>query len=156
MSKYGEQARKNLESAKGDTARTLQQIAANEKLAQEMEAGLKAKRAELGLADEQVKVLEDAAGMLAAGRTLYNQMGGDAQLARMEAEQKKEIAALPEAKRADAEKAAEEMSRSLREMKDGIDLRKKYGDQAADVLLKHADALAAQRMDALKLLGGTK
>ncbi len=83
-------------------------------------------------------------------------MGGDAQLAKMEAEAKKQIAAMPEAQRAAAEKQFADMSQSLRELKDGLELRKKYGDQAADVLLKHADALATQRMDALQLLAGKK
>ena len=63
---------------------------------------------------------------------------------------------MPEAQRAAAEKQFADMSQSLRELKDGLELRKKYGDQAADVLLKHADALATQRMDALQLLAGKK
>jgi len=151
-----EETRKNLASAKGDTAKTLQQIPINEKLGKEMEEKLRAKRAELGLGEEQFTALESAVDMLANGRMLYNQMGGDAQLAKMEAEQKKQIAALPEAQRVEAEKAMGEMSRSLREMKDGLELRKKYGDASADVLLKHADELAKRRFEALKLLGEKK
>ena len=49
-----------------------------------------------------------------------------------------------------------DVSKSLRDMRDGAELRKKYGDKAADVLLRHADDLAKQKLDALKLLGGKK
>jgi hypothetical protein len=156
VSRYAEETRKNLASAKGDAAKTLQQIPINEKLSQEMDAALKAKRAEVGLREEQFEALEDAVGLIANGRLLYNQMGGDAELAKMEADSKKQIAALPDAQRAEAEKTFAEMSKSLRELKNGQELRKKYGDQAADVLLKHADDLAKQRMDALQLLAGKK
>jgi hypothetical protein len=156
VSKFAEQSRKNLEAAKGDTAKTLQQISVNEKLSNEMDAALAAKRTELGLTEDQSTALQEAVGMIATGRMLYNQMGGDAQLAKMEAEQKKQIAALPEAQRAEAEKTVAEMSKGFRDMKDGAELRKKYGDQAADVLLKHADELAKQQEEAFKLLGGKK
>jgi hypothetical protein len=156
VSKYVDQSRKNLEAAKGDTAKTLQQISINDQMSKEMDAALKAKRAELGLGEEQFSTLQDAVGMIANGRLLYNQMGGDAQLAKMEAEQKKQLAALPAAQRAEAEKTMADMTKSLREMKDGGELRKKYGDAAADVLLKHADELAQQQMEAYKLLGGKK
>ena len=121
-----------------------------------MDEKLKAKRAELGLGDEEFAALEDAVGLIANGRMLYNQMGGDAQLAKMEAEQKQQLAALPAAQRAEAEKAMGEMTKSLRSLKDGADLREKYGDKSADILLKHADELARQKFDALKLLGGKK
>ena len=152
VAKYAEETRKNLASAKGDTAKTLQQIPINEKLGREMDEQLKAKRAETGLGEEQFKLLEEAVGMIANGRMLYNQMGGDAQLAKMEAEQKKQIAALPEAQRAEAEKAMGEMTRSLKQLKDGYELREKFGDKSADVLLKHADELAKIHFDALKAL----
>ena len=133
VSKFAEETRKNLASAKGDAAKTLQQIPINEKLSKEMDAALDAKRAEVGLSQEQFEALEGAVELIANGRLLYNQMGGDAQLAKMEAESKKQIAAMPEAQRAAAEKQFADMSQSLRELKDGLELRKKYGDQAADV-----------------------
>ena len=156
VAKYVEESRENLASAKGDTAKTLQQISINQQLSKEMDGQLEAKRAALGLGGEEFTALEDAVGMIANGRMVYNQMGGDAQLARMEAEQKKQLAALPEAQRAEAEKTMAEMTKSLREMKDGMELRKKYGDKSADVLLKHADELARQRFDALKAFGDKK
>jgi hypothetical protein len=156
LAKYSEQTRKNLEAAKGDAAKTIQQISLNEKVSKELDEALKAKRAELGLRDEEFSALEDAIQMIANGRLIYNQMGGDAQLAKLEAEQKQQLAALPPAQRAEAEKVGGEMLKSLREVKDGGELRKKYGDQAADVLLKHADELAQQQMDAFKLLAGKK
>jgi hypothetical protein len=156
VSKFAEETRKNLAAAKGDATKTLQQIPINEKLSQEMDAALDAKRAEVGLSKEQFEALEGAVELIANGRLLYNQMGGDAQLAKMEAESKKQIAAMPETQRAAAEKQFASMSQSLRELKDGLELRQKYGDQAADVLLKHADDLAKQRMDALQLLSGKK
>jgi hypothetical protein len=156
VAKYVEESRKNLASVKGDTAKTLQQISINAQLSKDMDEKLKAKRAELGLGDEEFSALQDAVGMIATGRMLYNQMGGDAQLARMQAEQTKQLAAMPEAQRAEAERTMGEMTKSLREMKDGLELRKKYGDKSADVLLKHADELARQKYDALKLLGDKK
>jgi hypothetical protein len=156
VTRFAEETRKNLAAAKGDAAKTLQQIPLNEKLSQEMDAALDAKRAEVGLSKEQFEALEGAVELIANGRLLYNQMGGDAQLAKMEAESKKQIAAMPEAQRAEAEKTFADMSKSLKELKDGLELRKKYGDQAADVLLKHADELAKQRMDGLQLLAGKK
>jgi hypothetical protein len=156
VSTYADQTRKNLASAKGDAAKILQQIPINEKLSQEMDAALKAKRAEVGLTEEQFSALQEAVELIANSRLLYNQMGGDAQLAKMEADSKKQIAALPEAQRAEAEKTLGDMSKSLRELKDGLELRKKYGDQAADVLLKHADDLARHQMEAFKLLGEKK
>jgi hypothetical protein len=154
--RFAEETRQNLASAKGDAAKLLQQISINDKLGKEMEEKLKSARAALGLKDEEFSALEEAVGMVANGRMLYNQMGGDAQLARMEAEQKKQIAALPEAQRAEAEKTMAETTRSLTSMRDGLDLRKKFGDASADVLLRHADELASQRLDALKTFGGKK
>ncbi len=156
VAKYVEETRTNLESAKGDTGKTLQQISINEKISKEMDEKLKTKRAELGLGDTTFVALEDAVGMIANGRMLYNQMGGDAQLAKMEAEQKKQLAGLPDAQRAEAEKAMGDIAKTLRELKDGLDLRKKYGDKSADVLLKHADELARQKFEGVKLLGGKK
>jgi hypothetical protein len=156
VAKYAEESRKNLASVKGDTAKTLQQISISEQLSKEMNEKLKAKRAELGLGDAEFTALQDAVGMIANGRMLYNQMGGDAQMAKMEAEQKKQLAAMPEAQRAEVEKTMGDMTKSLTEMKDGLDIRKKYGDKSADVLLKHADELARQKYEALKLLGDKK
>jgi hypothetical protein len=49
-----------------------------------------------------------------------------------------------------------EMSKSLRSLKDGMDVREKYGDKAADALMKHADELARQYWDALKKMGDNK
>ena len=86
VAKYVEESRKNLASAKGDTAKTLQQISINQQLSKEMDGQLEAKRAALGLGGEEFTALEDAVGMIASGRMVYNQMGGDAQLARMEAD----------------------------------------------------------------------
>ncbi len=156
IARYAEQSRQNLASAKGDSAKMLQQISINDKLSKEMDEQLKAKRAEMGLNEAQFTALEDAAGMIANGRLLYNQMGGDAQLARIQAEQKQQVAALPEAKRAEAEKAISDMTKSLTDLRDGVELRQKYDDKSADVLLKHADQLANLRLEALKLLGGKK
>lgn len=152
VQQYVAESKKNLESAKGDTAKTLNQISINQKLAKEMDAKLDAKRQALGLSHDELNTLKDAAGAMAAARTLYNQMGGDAQLAKMEAEQKAEIARLPEDKRAAAEEQMAVMTKSLRDVRDGADLRKKYGDKSADVLLKHADALAKQWEETLKLM----
>jgi hypothetical protein len=156
IEKYLAETGKNIASAKGDAMKTMQQISINEKLGKEFETALQAKRTELGLTEDQFNTLRDAVGMIANGRMLYNQMGGDAQLAKMQAEQKKQLAALPEAQRAEAEKTIADMSKGLTDMKNGLDLRKKYGDQAADVLLKHADELAKQQWENLKKLGEKK
>jgi hypothetical protein len=156
IEKYLAETGRNIASAKGDAMKTMQQISINEKLGKEFEAALQAKRTELRLTEDQFNTLRDAVGMIANGRMLYNQMGGDAQLAKMQAEQKKQLAALPEAQRAEAEKTIADMSKGLTDMKNGLDLRKKYGDQAADVLLKHADELATQQWENLKKLGEKK
>jgi len=89
VAKYAEETKKNMDSAKGDTAKTIQQMAIADKLGKEMEAQQRAKRQALGLSEEDFKALQDAVQTVATGRLLYQQMGGDAQLAQMEAEQKK-------------------------------------------------------------------
>jgi hypothetical protein len=150
---YAAETSKNLESAKGDAMKTLNQISINEKLSKEMEAKLDAKRQGLGLAKDDFEVLKEAASMLATSRALYNQMGGDAQLAKMEAEHKAQVAKLPAEKRAEAEQQMGDFTKSLKDVRDGVDLRKKYGDKNADVLLKYADPLAKQWTDALSNLG---
>jgi hypothetical protein len=101
----------------------------------------------------QLEALKDAAGTMSTMRALYNQMGGDAQLAKMEAEQKAEIAKLPADQRAAAEEQAAMMTKGLKDMRDGAELRKKYGDKSGDVLLKHADELAKLWDDVAKLMG---
>jgi hypothetical protein len=153
LAKYAEDMKKTAASAKNDTAKSLQALSVVDKFNKDMEAALKAKRSEVGLSEEQFGQLREAATSLATGRLLYNQMGGDAQLAKMEAEQKQQLAVLSGAQRAEAEKAFAEMSRNLREMKDGLELRKKFGDKSTDALLKHAEELAKQHFDNLKLLG---
>jgi hypothetical protein len=80
-------------------------------------------------------------------------MGGDAALAEIEAEQKKQIAAHPADQREAAIAQMNEVTKSLRSLKDGMDVREKYGDQAADALMKHADTLAKVYWDALKKMG---
>ena len=156
LAKYTEETRKNTEAAKGDAAKFVQQASIAERFGKEMEATLKAKRRELGLSEEEFKALQDAAQTVATSRALYNQMGGDAQLANMEAESRKQIAALPADQREAATAQMNEMSKSLRSLKDGVDVREKYGDKAADALMKHADALAKQYWDGLKQIGEKK
>ena len=140
-----------MDSAKGDTSKTLQQMAIADKLGKEMEAQQRAKRQALGLSDDEFRALQDAVQTVATGRLLYQQMGGDAQLAQMEAEQKKQIAALPADQREAATAQMAEVTKSLRSLKDGIDVREKYGDKSAEALLKHADVLAKQYFDMLKV-----
>jgi hypothetical protein len=150
---YSAEATKNIQAAKGDTVKTLNTISVNDKLAKEMEAKLDAKRQALGLSMPQLEALKDAAGTMSTMRALYNQMGGDVQLAKMEAEQKAEIAKLPADQRAAAEEQASAMTKGLKDMRDGAELRKKYGDKSGDVLLKHADELAKLWDDVAKLMG---
>jgi hypothetical protein len=156
IAKYAEETRKNMEAAKGDTAKLVQQASIAERMGKELEAQQQAKRRELGLSEEEFKTLQDAAQTVATGRAMYNQMGGDAQLAQMEAESKKQIAALPPDQREAATAQMNEVTKSLRSLKDGIDVRQKYGDKAADALMKHADELAKQYWDALKKMGDKK
>jgi hypothetical protein len=151
VAKYAEETKKNMESAKGDTAKMVQQMAISDRLGKEMDAQLKSKRQALGLSEEEFRALQDAVQTVATGRLMYQQMGGDAQLAQMEAEQKKQIAALPPDQREAATAQMAEVTKNLRSLKDGLDVREKYGDKSADVLLKHADQLAKQYFDALKM-----
>ena len=156
LAKYSEETRKNMEAAKGDSAKLVQQVSIADRLGKEMEEKLSAKRRELGLSEEEFKAVQDAAQTVATSRALYNQMGGDAQLAQMEADSKKQIAALPPDQREAATAQMNEVTKSLRSLKDGIDVREKYGDKAADALMKHADELARQYWDALKKVGDKK
>jgi hypothetical protein len=150
---YAAQSKKNLESSKGDTSKVLNQVSLSQQYSKEMDAKLEAKRQALGLSKEQFDLLQDAARTLATGRALYNQMGGDAQLAKMEAEQKAQLAKMAPEQRAAAEAEMGVFSKNLRDMRDGIDLRKKYGDKNADVMLKYADTLAKDMWDAMKEMG---
>jgi hypothetical protein len=145
-----------MEAAKGDTSKLAQQMSLAERLGKQLEAQQQAKRRELGLSEEEFKTLQDAAQTVATSRALYNQMGGDAQLTQMEAESKKQIAALPADQREAATAQMNEMSKSLRSLKDGMDVREKYGDKAADALMKHADDLAKQYWDGLKKMDEKK
>ena len=156
IEKYVQDTKKNMEAAKGDTSKLAQQVSIADRLGKELEAQQQAKRRELGLSEEEFKALQDAAQTVATSRALYNQMGGDAQLTQMEAESKKQIAALPADQREAATAQMNEMSKSLRSLKDGVDVREKYGDKAADALMKHADELAKQYWDALKQMGDKK
>jgi hypothetical protein len=156
LATYADETRKNMEAAKGDTSKLAQQMSLAERLGKELEAQQQAKRRALGLSEEEFKALQDAAQTVATSRALYNQMGGDAQLALMEAEAKKQIAALPADQRDAAAAQMNETSKSLRSLKDGMDVREKYGDKAADALMKHADELAKQYWDGLKKIGEKK
>jgi small-conductance mechanosensitive channel len=156
LAKYAEETKKNMEAAKGDTSKLAQQMSLAERLGKQLEAQQQAKRRELGLSEEEFKTLQDAAQTVATSRALYNQMGGDAQLTQMEAESKKQIAALPADQREAATAQMNEMSKSLRSLKDGMDVREKYGDKAADALMKHADDLAKQYWDGLKKMDEKK
>jgi hypothetical protein len=154
LAKYAEETRKNLADAKGDTAKTLQQIQINDKLAREMDEKLRAKRASLGISDDQFEAVKDAAGIIATGRMTFTQMGGDVQMAKMEAEQKAQIAKLPADQKSAAEAEMAKMSQSMKDMRDGAEARQKYGDKAGDALLKYADVLAKMQYDAMKGMAG--
>jgi hypothetical protein len=154
--KYAEETKKNAESSKGDVAQAMQQVSLAERFGKEMDEKLRARRKEVGLSEEEFSALQDAAQTVATGRALYNQMGGDKQFAEIEAEQKKQIAGLPADQREAATAQMNEMTKSFRNLRDGLDVRQKYGDKAADALMKHADELAKQYWDALKQLGEKK
>jgi len=153
---YAEESSKNLESAKGDTAKMVKQFALNDKMGKELEEKRKAKRQSLGLGDAEFEAVKDAAQMVATGRALYNQMGGEAALAKILDEQKAEIAKMPAEQRAAAEAQVADMTKSFKDVRDGIDVRKKYGDRSAEVLLKYADALAKQYWEGLQMMGEKK
>ncbi len=91
LAKYSEETRKNMEAAKGDSAKLVQQVSIADRLGKEMEEKLRAKQRELGLSEEEFKAVQDAAQTVATSRALYNQMGGDAQLAQMEAERRSRL-----------------------------------------------------------------
>lgn len=148
---YAEKTRKNMESGKGDVSKAIQQVNLATEYGKEMDAKLAAKRRELGFTEAQFETLRDAASATATYRLLYNQMGGDKQVAAMEAEQKARIDQLPEAERADAQAQADEMMRVFRDNRDLVELRKKYGDTSWEVLKRHADALAAQQLEFLQM-----
>jgi hypothetical protein len=156
VAEFSEETTRNLESAKGDTAKMLNQIAINDKLGKELDEKLKAARASLGLGEEEFDMVKDAAETVALGRLMYKQAGGDALLAKMEADSKKQIEALPADQRAAAETEMAKVTQGIKDQRDAADVRKKYGDKAADVLLKYADTLADLRMEGLKTLGGKK
>ena len=156
VTKYAAESKKNLEASKGDVSKLASQAQLNDQMSKELDKLLAAKRSELGLKEDDFALLQEAVSAMANSRALYNQMGGDAQVAKIEAEQKKAIEKMPEAQRAAAQAEMSKMTESLRQMRDGFELRQKYGDKSADVLLKHADNLAQQWTENLKLLGGKK
>ncbi len=156
VAQFAAETRKNIEAARGDTVKTINQIAINDKLSKELDAKLLAARRSMGLGEEAFNVVKEAAEEVGTARLLYNQMGGDAQLARMEAEQKEQVEKAPAEQREAAAAASSAMLKSIRDLRDGTDLRKKYGDAATEILLKYADALAGQRADALKVMAGQK
>ena len=156
VTEFAEQARKNLKAAEGSTVKTLNTIGLTDDMSKAMEEKLVARRRALGLGDAEFEAVKDAAATLANGRMLYNQMGGDAQLAKMEAEMKQQVAAVPADQRAAAEAEMAKVTQGLKDMRDGADVRKKYGDASADAMLKYADAPARQRLEALGAMAGKK
>jgi len=153
VQEFAAQAGKSLKAAEGSTLKTLNTMTENAKLGEQLEEKLKAKRGELGLAEEEFEVVQDAVQTMATARALYNQMGGDAQVAKIEADQKAQLAKLPAEQRAAAEAQMADMNKAFMDLKNGLDVRKKHGDQAADVLLRHADELAKAYWEGLKSLG---
>ncbi|MBP1634090.1 MAG: hypothetical protein H6Q10_664 [Acidobacteria bacterium] len=151
VQEYAEKTRKNLESAKGDATKALRQVDLATQYSKEMDEKLAAKRRELGFSEEQFETLRDAASGAATYRMLFNQMGGDKQLAALEAEQKAQIEKLPEADRAAAQAESEKMMQAFKDSRDLVELRKKYGDKSWEVLVRHADALAAQQLAFLQM-----
>ena len=149
---YVAAAAKNLQSARGDSVKTLEQVAVSQKFTKELEEKLEAKRQELGLSERELAAAKDAAQMTATARVLYQQMGGDAQLASMEAEQQKAIEALPQEQRAAAIADMEKMLKGVKDMRDAAEVRKKYGDKSADAVLRHADVLVRQRLEVLQMM----
>jgi hypothetical protein len=148
---YAEKSRKNIEAAKGDVSKAVQQVNLATQYSKEMDEKLAAKRRELGFSEEQFDTLRDAAQGTATYRLLFNQMGGDKQLAAMEAEQKAQIDRLPEAERAAAQAQSDQMMQVFKDNRDLVELRKKYGDKSWEVLMRHADALAAQQLEFLQM-----
>ena len=151
VKEYAEKARQNAESARGDTVKALRQIDIATQYGKEMEQKLEAKRRELGLSEQQFETARDAVLMTANFRMLFNQMGGDKQLAEIAAAQKAAIEGMPEAQRPAAQAEADKMMKSFTDARDLADIRQKYGDKSAEVLLRHADALAAQHLEFLQL-----
>ena len=62
------------------------------------------------------------------------------------------VEALPEDQRAAAAAESDKMMKGIKDLRDGTDMRKKYGDKSADAVLRHADALAQQRLAVLNMM----
>lgn len=148
---YAEKSRQNLEGAKGDVSKAIRQANLATEYGKEMDEKLAAKRRELGFTEAQFDTLRDAVQATATYRLLFNQMGGEKQLAAIEAEQKAHIDKLPEAERAAAQAQGNEMMQVFKDNRDLVELRKKYGDSSWEVLKRHADALSAQQLEFLQM-----
>jgi hypothetical protein len=89
-------------------------------------------------------------------RSMYEKAGGDAAVAKMEQDIKAQLAPqlakLPEAERADAEKKALSISDSLRAMGDARDARKKHGDAAVEAVLKRLPEARALREELMAMM----
>ena len=88
VSKFAEETRKNLAAAKGDAANAAQIRSTRDSTAGDGRRARCQAGRRVGLSKERFDALEGAIELVANGHLLYNRMGGDAQLAKMEAESK--------------------------------------------------------------------
>ncbi|MBI5548882.1 MAG: hypothetical protein HY901_33795 [Deltaproteobacteria bacterium] len=126
-----------------------------EQINKKHEEAQEAAQAKVGLSDAELKALEEVVSDVVTARMLWDKTGAGT-LATMEAQVKAQVAALPAEERAKAQAEMGQMMKSMTDMRDCTEARKKHGDAAVNAVLAHEAELKEAQLAGLKMLGGMK
>lgn len=145
------------EWAKIDKEKGLRQgvdaLKSGQKLQKATEEAEKKARDKAGLSEEEVEALAAVVPDVIMPKMLMKQNGMDAEAAAMEKQIRAAMEKLPPEQREQAAKELKEMTQGLKDLREGKEVRQKYGDKVVEAILKHeAELVALQK----QLLGSGK
>jgi len=116
-----------------------------------IDEGNKSLCAKSGLTDREIKEIDNVVTEVSGARMLWKKSGGDQNLANMEKQMRAQLAQVPAAQRAEAEKNLGQMTQSMKDARDAKEARAKYGDATVDMVITHDTELGQLMEDQLKL-----
>ncbi len=154
LTKYVDETRADLKKTteKDSTAASLAMLKRADERNKKLDEAKKAAIARAGLTDREYDAAADAVTSVTLARKVYENAGGDAAIEKMERDLKKQLASMPAAERAKLEPEMMKIPETMRASANGKDCRDKYGDAAADAILKRYAELAPLRDRMLGLL----
>ena len=141
---------------KDSTAASLKVLANMEERSKKLDEVKRSALEKNGLSEREYAELNELVTSVELSQAMFEKAGGEAAVAKMEADIKAQLAAqaakgTPE-ERAKAEKEALEMTETMRSVGQAKDARERYGDAAVDAVMKRLPEARAMREELIGLM----